>query len=656
MLEENASVPSSDPSGEAAAGLASDARPPLAVHVVWHGVDFGEPELAHDVYHFIARNPLRPLHRGLGVPVWLWSNVEHARRGLAPGFAQRTAVVPLVGPGMLLDGRDYLDELRAFSETAGSSVRVLPVSLAEGAFRSSLAKLNFIRLHTLSEPARIGRFRGQLVHELCRLMLGRSPIGAVASDGAPRPVRLFISHAKHDGLQIAEELRDHVRRSHALDTFFDANDIAPGYEFAKEIEAGIESAVLVVVQTDEYASREWCRREVLIAKQHGRPIVVINTVRTGEERSFPYLGNVPTVRWDAGSDSAERCERVITLALRELLRVLYFAAEMDAAGIRMEGDHVSAYPPELCTVAVRQREGGLSRILYADPPLGDEEASLLRAVAPDVETSTLLLLERNRLSGRIVALSISESPDMAERGWAEPQLLDFMVELARYLLASGAALAYGGDLRGGGFTEGLIELARAHDAMGAESRVHVFLYWPYHQEKLSRQREADLAPAVRFHRMPRPDGVAETLTLATFGGDPAAAARCLTAMREEMTRQVHARVLIGGRVEGFLGRYPGVAEEALLALEAGQPLFLVSAFGGAAEAVIRALAGEPSLLSGVPDGAELVEALRARGTAALNNGLNEEENRELFTTPVLRRAVQLVLLGLGRLNPRPQAT
>jgi hypothetical protein len=454
---------------------------PLAVHVVWQGGNSGEHELAHDVYHFIARNPLRPLHRGLGIPVWLWSSTEYARRGLTRGVAGHTAVVPLVGPEMLLDARDFLEELREHAEAPVSAHRILPVALTEGAFKSPLAKLNFIRLQGLAGPARAGRLRGQLVHEICRLMMERPPIATAASDQAPPPVRLFISHAKHDGLQIAKTLRDHVRANHALDTFFDTTDIAPGYEFAKEIEAGIESAVLAVVQTDEYASREWCRREVLLAKQYGRPVIVINTVRSGEERSFPYLGNVPTMRWDPDDDpakDAERCERVITLALRELLRVLYFTAEMEEYGLRAEGDRVSAYPPELCTVAMQGPEGGTHRILYADPPLGDEEASLLRSAAPGIETATPLLLERNRLRGWRVALSISKSPDMAARGWAELQLDDFMVELARFLLASGASLVYGGDLREGGFTESLLEVVRAHDAAGSDDRARVFLFWP----------------------------------------------------------------------------------------------------------------------------------------------------------------------------------
>ncbi|NVL83801.1 TIR domain-containing protein, partial [Escherichia coli] len=78
-----------------------------------------------------------------------------------------------------------------------------------------------------------------------------------------------------------------------LQTFFDANDIAPGHKFALEIFNSIEHSALVVVRTDAYASREWCRREVIEAKRRARPIVVIDALTKAEERGFPYLGNVP---------------------------------------------------------------------------------------------------------------------------------------------------------------------------------------------------------------------------------------------------------------------------------------------------------------------------------------------------------------------------
>ena len=57
-----------------------------------------------------------------------------------------------------------------------------------------------------------------------------------------------------------------------------------------------------------------------------------------------------------------------------------------------------------------------------------------------------------------VAISTSESPDMAALGLSEAHLRDAMAELALRLLSSGTSLAYGGDLRSHGFTELLFDL------------------------------------------------------------------------------------------------------------------------------------------------------------------------------------------------------
>lgn len=62
------------------------------------------------------------------------------------------------------------------------------------------------------------------------------------------------------------------------------------------------------------------------------------------------------------------------------------------------------------------------------------------------------------LGQQVIAISISESPDMPALGLSDGHLRDAMVEIARHLLALGARLVYGGDLRQYGFSELLFEL------------------------------------------------------------------------------------------------------------------------------------------------------------------------------------------------------
>src|SRR5262249_40153867 len=118
----------------------------------------------------------------------------------------------------------------------------------------------------------------------------------------------------------------------------------------------------------------------------------------------------------------------------------------------------------------------------------------------------------------------------------------------------------------------------------------------------------------------------------------------LTAMRDVMTAMSDARIVLGGRVDGFKGRMPGVAEEALAALRVGEPLFVVGGFGGCARVIAEDLG--------------LAAAWRAKGPAwpgrsefagftarNLNNGLDTEENRILAGTVHIDEAVVLILRG-----------
>jgi hypothetical protein len=123
---------------------------------------------------------------------------------------------------------------------------------------------------------------------------------------------------------------------------------------------------------------------------------------------------------------------------------------------------------------------------------------------------------------------------------------------------------------------------------------------------------------------------------------------------------------------------PGLVEESLLSLRARKPLFLAGALGGCTQLVIDLLEQRPrpEMTSAIAQakvpmyaevaglyqkyGVELpsrealameVSALGAQGpAAALCNGLDNLENRELFQTRDPIRMAELVLTGLERLR------
>jgi hypothetical protein len=224
------------------------------------------------------------------------------------------------------------------------------------------------------------------MHDLCQLLHPNA-----------EKVEVFLSHSKRDGLNITTDVRRHLRELAGLDYFFDATDIPDGSGFAEYMmrRAG-SSPVLLAVQTNTYSSREWCRLEVLEAKKCRVPIVVLSAIFDSEARSFPYMGNVPVVRW---TDQTS-LPNLIGVILTEVLRQRYFPLRVKAIcahfGLNDE-EHVFSYPPELLTVltyrAEVQANGGMvGRYLYPDPPLGTEEIHLLTIFDPNIEPVTPTML------------------------------------------------------------------------------------------------------------------------------------------------------------------------------------------------------------------------------------------------------------------------
>ena len=684
-------------------------QPRLLIYVVWHPTFERGQKLAENIYAHFSRDPGRTNARGIGIPVFFRSAAVSAGQvppRIAVDAAQHTAIIVLVDPQMVIeDGWEtYVDDLWNQASAAPDRHRLFPVAFDDTAYQLSpqIGAVNYIRLQGQSAEAGVGFLLNRLTNELGRLLTQRPTLASVETeatkDTSPPKMRLFISHAKLDGEKTALLLRDYIHKNLALDTFFDAIDIAAGFSFENEINAGIDTAAFAVVHTDAYASRVWCQHEVIRAKRHGRPIVVVHAIEEGEARSFPYIGNVPTIRWRA--EDPPRVEAVVGLVLREVLRTEYFQQHFDDLKKLFDVPAtVRALPraPELLTcLALRADKNKVPYFVYPDPPLAKQELDLLTELDPNLRLTTPTLLfakpsEPLALAGKNlekaaagwrIGLSISDSVDLPLRGFGPAHLRDAASEFARFLLAAGATLAYGGDLRQGGFTEVLFELLTAYRAISGEAvdAIQSYLAWPIHLDLDATQR-ARLKNTACFHPIEPPANLGvdpATKVPPTTPEDRVAWARSLTAMRERMNAEIHARLLLGGQARG-LGKYPGLAEEALLALRAGKPVYLIGAFGGCAEAIIEALRGnKPTAFtldyqvadsvsgesielynSQLPASGEPIDykALTAEfegfGIAGLNNGLDAAENERLLRTVNLPEMIALVLRGLGRLGKPP---
>ncbi|QNR85881.1 toll/interleukin-1 receptor domain-containing protein [Pedobacter riviphilus] len=382
---------------------------PLNIYIVWHPDSLVGEAIAKELYNTFCRDYKTPLSRGLGIPVYFRSAKLDNNKPVAVDFsgAEKNAVICLIDDVYFLD--DYFKQFT--SEIVGKlddNNRIYPIKLFEkahsiGCGLSNLQfvdamvffkdKLDFQREEDLSKA--IKKIKSEVLHDCARLLMEYHPIFKdKEKHRIGSPVKLFLSHAKYDGQSTTIKFKQFIENNLKLDVFFDTVDIANGYDFAKQFEQEILNSALVVFHTDEYSNREWCRREVLIAKRHKSPIVVVHKITEGEKRAFPYLGNVPTTVLN-DNDEELSFYNIVYLTLYQVLNNLYQYRLLSNHKVLKDIDaeiKVITSPPELFNfVDIKAYQKEIDKkliILYPDPPLGLEELSILNEVDSDVEFIT----------------------------------------------------------------------------------------------------------------------------------------------------------------------------------------------------------------------------------------------------------------------------
>jgi hypothetical protein len=516
----------------------------------------------------------------------------------------------------------------------------------------------------------------------------------------PATVQLFVSHAKADVNatdDAAKKIHDYVVTDSTGKAFFDTTDLHPGESLDEQLDDAVRRGVFIAVRGDAYSSRVWCQRELLTAKLHKLPTLTVEVLRKGELRSSPYGGNSPSMLWDGNP------AKVVSRAMIEWLRAAYFAREaariVQVAGLPSDV-HVLARPPELLDLAQGPLQSVYAQlVMHPDPELSVIERQVLKAARPRLQVVTPTTVFRRLLSRGDalspvtaplehwqVAMSLSTTPDVnGPEGYTEHHVIDATVSLARTLIAAGAAIAYGGDFRQTGFTPLLAELIKTYNQTAAKSAQ--FLHSYLAATILLEDASGDL-PLTVHHLVHSAEVARDAIMPPPSAVDSHPAALYFSDMRQVMAKHTAARVILGGNTEprteqggrGYVGRYPGIVEEAWRTLKVRKPLYVLGGFGGASALVADLLEGKdipPQLLERTWDDSEYFRAyaktidadpygqqlglpqrvedlaqavcdcglpLLANNEASVRwNGLTVEENRFLFRT---RDPVMLALLVL----------
>lgn len=273
------------------------------------------------------------------------------------------------------------------------------------------------------------------------------------------------------------------------------------------------------------------------------------------------------------------------------------------------------------------------------------------------------LLAHDALRGWRIGLSVSDSADLSRLGLLEAHLRLAIGEIARCVVVSGGDLVYGGVLREDGYTAFLLREVQRYGRRN--QALEVCLNWSAHRamslsDLAAHDKNMGLYGKLTCHDI---DGNPMD---STFGrGDmpvpessAAVTASALTAFRRTMVARSNARVIIGGKRANFSGQMPGVLEEALIAIENRQPIYLAGGFGGATLDAVGALgiddiAWFPARTDATFDPL-LNQALTQLAAASakappVSNGLTADENIRLARTHRPSEIATLIGLGLGRL-------
>lgn len=634
---------------------------PLSVYVLYHKGFKEGAQIYSSIYKLLCRDSRKPFFDGVDIPVYYCTEKDDGTiNEIDTNRAERTFVILLLESRMFSSEtwRMYVDNL--IKRQKEYVLQIYPVDLYKYAFEfhSELQYTQFICLSSRSVSDNWEEFQTRLFDCLIRFV----------KESGTSKINIFISHSKKDsdhlGVERAKELRNYLRRDTKLDSFFDVNDIMDGFRFDKQIDDNVKRSILLILFTNTYSSREWCRREVLTAKRNRIPTIAVFMLNGMVDRVFPYIGNIPSAVYEGD------WRPVVNLLLRTALD--QYHEELLLEGIKQEDTEVLPFHPEAYSFSILDK--GKARILYPEPPLGMEELDVLRDINSDVEFYTPIqyrTLEVD-LKDSPVAISVSEGDDLDQLGIGEEMFSDLLVELCRHILIAKGKIVYGGDLRANGYTELFKELSYQYGQHEKSDSREVYftnyVSWPL-SLNISHEMECEYCHSrVRLERV-GPSDECKGLDVTKFLPPITIKnlyhwGRSLMKMREKMEGAVKARILVGGRRNGFKGSMAGVLEEFIIARRMGHPIYLVGGFGGIARMLVELIEGkrtvqtfidaanEDALYSQLMDFYKLqgkpidYSVLEGLSIADLNTGLCEKKVRTLFHSTNIMEIVSIILEGL----------
>ena len=635
---------------------------PLKVFVMWHPDYIAGGEYAKKIYNVFSRDEKDFAANNIGIPIYFYTTPQLDQQYFNHVYSttEKIVFVLLINGDMVQDKnwKNFVCALHTLCYSEKKEMAFL-LSVAESDqiaknLYSKLVESNLIILepNELSEPTvqyNVNPLCFELAHDFCRLLFNQKNITEEKRPStSPPPVTVFVSHARNKGKlkNITTELNNFILNQTSVKTFIDVRDISHGSEFECEINENIaaDNSVFLAVYTDDFSSRPWCQKELLKAKCEERPIVLVDALEKIENRRFPYGANVKVIRLGSSPIDNERYRFMVFVILLETLKVKYnslflkYVVDLYKKNLLAGGYKewkIFNHSPELYTALTKLREN-VKLAVYPEPPISKHELEILKTYRKDCEFITPTLLPcinpnmQGFLSDKNISLSVSDTGEMGQIASTDIHLSTFYLELCRYLLASNANLLYSGSVdykKGVNFIEILQELIQSYSFNPAKERRIIIHYLPSLNLNLTNEYISKQPSCFEFISVSERNSVSSSLTK----------------LRNKVAKETDARIVVGGKTRGYLGKYPGIIEEAFIAVQNKTPLFVLGAYGGASALIVKWLSGK-DIEFDIDTG--IVEAFKQVGFGKLNNGLTKEENEELASCEDITRSIALILKGL----------
>ncbi len=625
----------------------NDVKELVEVILLWYESDYDQVSPLLEIFQKeLTRDPDAPFSRELHLPLYFFELYKGDGFPEIKTAGEKTIAFIFTSSGLIANDQ-WSSDIKAFRNLCSA---VVPIALDDcGLQYSSLEGINAIRTTDFSK---------ECIQKKAVVLWAMHEIYRVIDDDCNERLSLFLSHCKgSEGETLATQLKNEIDNS-TMSRFFDAYSILPGVEFDKSIRDSIEKSTVIAMNSDRYEERKWCQYELLEAKRRNRPIIGVDLLTHGSDRSFPYGANIPVIRICRGYSESDLLE-VIIMAVKESIR---FAVEKQrlekwCAGSNEEFQICCNVPEPVFLLRKNQER---INVLYPDPPVYDEEKQLLSDLG--ITAVTPSTIEKGSVKGMKVQISIS-NPDESELksfGMNLNHIKSLQYSITHFLAGEGADILYGGYLDRGGFTfsicEELKEWKNRDNCFGGKL-INYETSMNINGSDPSKNKRKEIEDTIAQFKNVLDVSVemnGRMVPYESFSESSTENVKALSIMRRSLSSLSDAHIIAGGRCHGYKGAIAGILEEFKLSAEQKKAVFLIGGFGGASARICDLYEGRISdtefrnSFTGDNDDEEQYR-LAAEEIHGLifHNGLSKEENRILMYSRSEFEIIRLIRKGLS---------